>query len=67
MPEFKNVLKRTYNKALESTKSKISKINKDLVEVQDKKDKLVDLYLANKLRESDYNSKSEKLESEDKK
>ena len=38
MPEFKNVLKSTYNKALESTKSKISKLNKDLEEVQDKKE-----------------------------
>ncbi len=65
MPEFKNVLKRTYNKALESTKSKISKLNKDLEEVQDKKDKLIDMYLSDKLRESDYNSKSEKLESEE--
>ena len=65
MPEFKNVLKSTYNKALELTKSKISKLNKDLVEIQDKKDKLIDMYLAGKLRESDYNSKSEKLESEE--
>ena len=64
MSEFKQVLKSTYNKALESTKSKISKLNKDLEEIQDKKDRLIDMYLAGKLRESDYNSKSEKLDSE---
>ena len=65
MTEFKQLLKTTYNKALESTKAKISKLNRDLEMIQEKKDKLIDMYLAGKLREADYNSKSEKLDSEE--
>lgn len=63
--EFKKYVKESYNNAVKTTKDSISKLNRDLADIQNKKDKLVDIYIDGKLRENDYLSKSKKLDLEE--
>ncbi len=63
--EFKKCLKNSYDNAVKNTKNSLTKLNKDLSDVQNKKDKLLDIYIDGKIQEKDYLFKSEKLDSEE--
>ncbi len=62
---FKQNVKTTYKNAVKTRGNIISKLKQDLKVLQEKKGKLVDMYLEGKLREIDYKLKSEQFEEEE--
>lgn len=61
LSNFKSIVKKTYNESVKDTKNILIKLNKDLAELQKKKDKLFDFYINDKINQDDYNEQSCKL------
>ena len=62
--DFKSNVKKTYNELVKSTHEKHSKLLKDLVDIEQKKNKLLDFYLEGKIEESEYKIFSNKYEND---
>ena len=64
MKAFKKILKECYDKAVKDTKNLYKKLNQDLSSLEEKQNKLVDMYIEGKIRENDYKLKSESYSNE---
>lgn len=62
---LKKTLKESYNTAVKDAKNKYEKLNKDLKNIKEKRDKLLDMYIDGKIKDVDYNYKSDSYTQEE--
>ena len=63
--EFKKNVKISYKNAMKNTRLKLARLNNELKSIEDKRNKLLDLYLEGKIKETDYKYKSDTIENEE--